>query len=74
MTTQDKSLTDIIVTLVDGLLFLPVVSQDYDPPSEGQVILRPHTRSHHDPILALLARMDQGPVIQEHAEVTAPTL
>ncbi|XP_042565719.1 protein TALPID3-like [Clupea harengus] len=47
---------------------LGVQDMDYDPPSEGQVILRPHTRSHHDPILALLARMDQGPVIQEHAE------
>ncbi|KAL0968957.1 hypothetical protein UPYG_G00220470 [Umbra pygmaea] len=32
---------------------------DYDPPSEGQV--RSHVvPSHHDPVLALLAKMDQG--------------
>ncbi|XP_062379431.1 protein TALPID3 [Sardina pilchardus] len=47
---------------------LGVQDMDYDPPSEGQVVLRPHPRSQHDPILALLARMDRGPVTQQPAE------
>lgn len=38
--------------------------QEYDPPSEGEVMRRPLVSAHHDPILSLLARMEQGPVIQ----------
>lgn len=54
--------------------FLVLCVKDYDPPSEGQVILRPHRRSHQpDPMLTLLARMEQGPPIPQHTEVT-PTL
>ncbi|MBN3302871.1 TALD3 protein, partial [Amia calva] len=33
---------------------------DYDPPSEGQVIRRPHVPHHRDPVLSLLAKMNQG--------------
>lgn len=39
------------------------VTQDYDPPSEGQV-RRPVIPAHHDPILSLLAKMDQGVITQ----------
>ncbi|XP_025062932.1 protein TALPID3 isoform X6 [Alligator sinensis] len=35
---------------------------DYDPPSEGQVIRRPHKGYHRDPVLSLLARLNQAPV------------
>ncbi|XP_041121975.1 TALPID3 protein-like [Polyodon spathula] len=35
---------------------------DYDPPSEGQVIRRPHVHHHRDPVLSLLAKMNQGPI------------
>lgn len=38
--------------------------QDYDPPSEGQVIRAPRLLAHHDPVLSLLARMERGPVNQ----------
>ncbi|XP_036449445.1 protein TALPID3 isoform X2 [Colossoma macropomum] len=41
-----------------------VQDMDYDPPSEGQVIRRPLVPAHHDPILSLLARMEQGPASQ----------
>ncbi|XP_017555335.1 protein TALPID3 isoform X2 [Pygocentrus nattereri] len=41
-----------------------VQDMDYDPPSEGQVIRRPRVPAHHDPILSLLARMEQGPASQ----------
>ncbi|XP_066525189.1 protein TALPID3 isoform X2 [Hoplias malabaricus] len=41
-----------------------VQDMDYDPPSEGQVIRRPLVPVHHDPILSLLARMEQGPASQ----------
>ncbi|XP_072545467.1 protein TALPID3 isoform X2 [Salminus brasiliensis] len=46
-----------------------VQDMDYDPPSEGQVIRRLLVPSHHDPILSLLARMEQGLVSQsQHPE------
>ncbi|OXB57111.1 hypothetical protein ASZ78_002416 [Callipepla squamata] len=35
---------------------------DYDPPSEGQVVRRRHTGCHRDPVLALLAKLNQAPV------------
>ncbi|NXJ16260.1 TALD3 protein, partial [Odontophorus gujanensis] len=35
---------------------------DYDPPSEGQVVRRRHTGYHRDPVLALLAKLNQAPV------------
>ncbi|XP_053488117.1 protein TALPID3 isoform X2 [Ictalurus furcatus] len=41
-----------------------VQDMEYDPPSEGEVMRRPLVSAHHDPILSLLARMEQGPVIQ----------
>ncbi|XP_036397901.1 protein TALPID3 [Megalops cyprinoides] len=37
-----------------------VLDIDYDPPSEGQVVRRPHVLSHRNPILSLLAKMDEG--------------
>nr|XP_029543585.1 protein TALPID3 isoform X3 [Oncorhynchus nerka] len=40
-----------------------VQDMDYDPPSEGQV-RRPVNPAHHDPILSLLAKMDQGVITQ----------
>ncbi|KAL2099083.1 hypothetical protein ACEWY4_005563 [Coilia grayii] len=59
-------LPDLNASLSSSLL--GVQDMDFDPPSEGQVILRPHLRFQHDPMLALLARMDQGPLIQQHPE------
>ncbi|XP_060790397.1 protein TALPID3 isoform X2 [Neoarius graeffei] len=41
-----------------------VQDMDYDPPSEGEVMRRPLVSAHRDPILSLLARMEQGPVSQ----------
>ncbi|KFV93767.1 TALPID3 protein, partial [Fulmarus glacialis] len=35
---------------------------DYDPPSEGQVVRRPDKGYHRDPVLTLLAKLNQGPV------------
>ncbi|KFP58667.1 TALPID3 protein, partial [Cathartes aura] len=35
---------------------------DYDPPSEGQVVRRPDKGYHRDPILTLLAKLNQAPV------------
>ncbi|NXK48000.1 TALD3 protein, partial [Chauna torquata] len=35
---------------------------DYDPPSEGQVVRRPHKGCHRDPVLTLLAKLNQAPV------------
>ncbi|XP_010903257.2 protein TALPID3 isoform X1 [Esox lucius] len=40
-----------------------VQDMDYDPPSEGQVRMNV-IPTHHDPFLALLAKMDQGVVNQ----------
>ncbi|XP_041704028.2 protein TALPID3 isoform X1 [Coregonus clupeaformis] len=40
-----------------------VQDMDYDPPSEGQV-RRPVIPAYHDPILSLLAKMDQGVATQ----------
>ncbi|KAG2457760.1 I2BPL factor, partial [Polypterus senegalus] len=38
---------------------------DYDPPSEGQVIKKPHYKSHRDPVLSLLVKMNQGQIVQQ---------
>ncbi|XP_043930385.1 protein TALPID3 [Protopterus annectens] len=38
---------------------------DYDSPSEGQVIKKPHRGHHRDPVLGLLANMNQDPVIRQ---------
>uniref|UniRef100_A0A8C3LT95 KIAA0586 n=1 Tax=Chrysolophus pictus TaxID=9089 RepID=A0A8C3LT95_CHRPC len=39
---------------------------DYDPPSEGQVVRRSHKGYHRDPVLALLAKLNQAPgAVQE---------
>ncbi|XP_048803233.1 protein TALPID3 isoform X8 [Lagopus muta] len=39
---------------------------DYDPPSEGQVVRRSHKGYQRDPVLALLAKLNQAPVaVQE---------
>ncbi|XP_067151207.1 protein TALPID3 [Apteryx mantelli] len=35
---------------------------DYDPPSEGQVVRRPHKGYHRDPVLTLFAKLNQAPV------------
>ncbi|XP_032865648.2 protein TALPID3 isoform X2 [Tyto alba] len=35
---------------------------DYDPPSEGQVVRRPEKGYHRDPVLTLLAKLNQAPV------------
>ncbi|NXP82192.1 TALD3 protein, partial [Ramphastos sulfuratus] len=35
---------------------------DYDPPSEGQVVRRPDKGFHRDPVLTLLAKLNQAPV------------
>ncbi|KFV58735.1 TALPID3 protein, partial [Gavia stellata] len=35
---------------------------DYDPPSEGQVVRRPDKGYHRDPVLTLLAKLNQAPV------------
>ncbi|NXN15676.1 TALD3 protein, partial [Indicator maculatus] len=35
---------------------------DYDPPSEGQVVRRPGKGFHRDPVLTLLAKLNQAPV------------
>ncbi|XP_035184067.1 protein TALPID3 isoform X3 [Oxyura jamaicensis] len=35
---------------------------DYDPPSEGQVVRRHHKGYHRDPVLTLLAKLNQAPV------------
>ncbi|XP_060735598.1 protein TALPID3 isoform X3 [Tachysurus vachellii] len=43
-----------------------VQDMDYDPPSEGEVTRRRLVSAHRDPILSLLARMEQGPVSQSH--------
>ncbi|GAA6109405.1 protein TALPID3 isoform X1 [Tachysurus ichikawai] len=43
-----------------------VQDMDYDPPSEGEVARRRLVSAHRDPILSLLARMEQGPVSQSH--------
>ncbi|KAI5618986.1 protein TALPID3 [Silurus asotus] len=39
-----------------------IQEMDYDPPSEGEVMRRPLVSAHRDPILSLLARMEQGPI------------
>lgn len=36
--------------------------QDYDPPSEGQVVRRHHKGYHRDPVLTLLAKLNQAPI------------
>ncbi|NWX86736.1 TALD3 protein, partial [Nothoprocta pentlandii] len=35
---------------------------DFDPPSEGQVVKRPHKGYHRDPVLTLFAKLNQAPV------------
>uniref|UniRef100_A0A452HM95 Uncharacterized protein n=1 Tax=Gopherus agassizii TaxID=38772 RepID=A0A452HM95_9SAUR len=60
--------------LAEGGLSLPNLSEsltstlhdanemDYDPPSEGQVMRRPHRGYHRDPMLSLFAKLNQAPV------------
>ncbi|XP_032091892.1 protein TALPID3 isoform X1 [Thamnophis elegans] len=35
---------------------------DYDPPSEGQVIQRPHRGPHRDQVLSLFSKLNQAPL------------
>ncbi|XP_058018949.1 protein TALPID3 isoform X7 [Ahaetulla prasina] len=35
---------------------------DYDPPSEGQVIQRPHRGAHRDQVLSLFSKLNQAPL------------
>ncbi|XP_067410975.1 protein TALPID3 isoform X2 [Emydura macquarii macquarii] len=35
---------------------------DYDPPSEGQIMKRPHRGYHRDPVLSLFAKLNLAPV------------
>ncbi|XP_039175438.1 protein TALPID3 isoform X1 [Crotalus tigris] len=35
---------------------------DYDPPSEGQVIRRPHRGPHRDQVLSLFSKLNQAPL------------
>ncbi|XP_005295595.2 protein TALPID3 isoform X3 [Chrysemys picta bellii] len=61
--------------LAEGGLSLPNLSEsltstlhdanemDYDPPSEGQVMRRPHRGYHRDPVLSLFAKLNQAPVV-----------
>ncbi|NXA50622.1 TALD3 protein, partial [Nothocercus julius] len=35
---------------------------DFDPPSEGQVVKRPHKGYYRDPVLTLFAKLNQAPV------------
>ncbi|XP_068803516.1 protein TALPID3 isoform X3 [Struthio camelus] len=60
--------------LAEGGLSLPTLTEsltstlrdanemDYDPPSEGQVVKRPHKGYHRDPVLTLFAKLNQAPV------------
>ncbi|XP_046882722.1 protein TALPID3-like [Hypomesus transpacificus] len=48
-----------------------VQDMDYDPPSEGQVT-RPQVPPRHDPLLSLLAKMDQGVVSTHAGAMTRP--
>ncbi|XP_030070161.1 protein TALPID3 [Microcaecilia unicolor] len=34
---------------------------EYDPPSEGQVVKKPHKGYHKDPVLSLMAQLQQAP-------------
>lgn len=56
-TVHHIKFTDFIQTLF-------CFCQDYDPPSEGQVIGGPRLSAHHDPVLSLLARIERGPLSQ----------
>ncbi|XP_061468435.1 protein TALPID3 isoform X2 [Rhineura floridana] len=38
---------------------------DYDPPSEGQVLQRPHKGYHRDPVLSLFSEQSQVPLASE---------
>ncbi|XP_054827230.1 protein TALPID3 isoform X2 [Eublepharis macularius] len=38
---------------------------DYDPPSEGQVVLRPHKGYHRDPVLSLFSKLNQAPLASQ---------
>ncbi|XP_010146847.1 PREDICTED: protein TALPID3, partial [Eurypyga helias] len=38
---------------------------DYDPPSEGQVVRRPDKVYHRDPVLTLLAKLNQAPGVAQ---------
>ncbi|XP_062433419.1 protein TALPID3 isoform X2 [Rhea pennata] len=60
--------------LAEGGLSLPTLTEsltstladanemDYDPPSEGQVVKRPHKGYHRDPVLTAFAKLNQAPV------------
>nr|XP_056707156.1 protein TALPID3 [Euleptes europaea] len=63
--------------LAEEGLFLPNLSDslastlhdahemDYDPPSEGQVVLRPHRGHHRDPVLSLFSKLRQAPLASQ---------
>uniref|UniRef100_A0A8C8RAG5 KIAA0586 n=1 Tax=Pelusios castaneus TaxID=367368 RepID=A0A8C8RAG5_9SAUR len=64
--------------LAEGGLSIPNLSEsltstlhdanemDYDPPSEGQIVKRPHRGYYRDPVLSLFAKLNLAPVdVQE---------
>ncbi|XP_053104548.1 protein TALPID3 isoform X2 [Hemicordylus capensis] len=63
--------------LAEGGLSLPNLSDsltstlhdahdmDYDPPSEGQVVRRPHKGYHRDPVLSLFSKLNQAPLASQ---------
>ncbi|XP_077180081.1 protein TALPID3 isoform X2 [Paroedura picta] len=38
---------------------------DYDPPSEGQVVFRPHKGHHRDPVLSLISKLPHVPLASQ---------
>ncbi|NWW83972.1 TALD3 protein, partial [Rhynochetos jubatus] len=56
----DLSLPNLIESLTSTLR--DANEMDYDPPSEGQVVRRPDKGYHRDPVLTLLAKLNQAPV------------
>ncbi|XP_078240049.1 protein TALPID3 isoform X2 [Pogona vitticeps] len=42
-----------------------VREMDYDPPSEGQVLHRPHRGYHRDPVLSLFSKLNPAPLASQ---------
>nr|XP_060611124.1 protein TALPID3 [Anolis sagrei ordinatus] len=66
-----------VKALAEGGLSLPNLSDslasslhdaqemDYDPPSEGQVLRRPHKGYHRDTVLSLFSKLNQAPLASQ---------
>uniref|UniRef100_H9GLI0 KIAA0586 n=1 Tax=Anolis carolinensis TaxID=28377 RepID=H9GLI0_ANOCA len=65
LTTTETETTDKPISEGEVLYSYGQLLADYDPPSEGQVLRRPHKGYHRDTVLSLFSKLNQAPLASQ---------